>query len=102
MGDSVWRQLAAELGLRDPLIIWHVARDNVTEITNFLSLIVGSTGKIALNIILVSSNEVSEVSEPCVSHRGTSSTMSQQRNPISSDVIPTQLRSSCGRMLAWE
>jgi 3-carboxy-cis,cis-muconate cycloisomerase len=102
MSDSVCGQLAAELGLQDPLIIWHVARDSVTEITNFLSLILGSTGKIALNIILVSSNEASEVSEPCVSHWGASSTMSQQRNPISSDVIPTQLRSPCGRMLARE
>lgn len=86
-GISVRRQLAAELGLQDPMITWHVARDSVAEITNFLSLIGGSLGKVALDIILMSSNEVSEVSEPFAPHRGASSTMPQKRNPISSEVI---------------
>ena len=87
MGVRVRKQLAAELGLRDPLITWHVARDNVAEVTNFLALIGGSLRKVALDIILMSSNEVSEVSEPFLPHRGASSTMPQKRNPISSEVI---------------
>jgi adenylosuccinate lyase len=35
----------------------------------------------------MSSNELAEVSEPFVPHRGASSTMPQKRNPISSEVV---------------
>lgn len=87
LGLRVRAALAAELGLSDPPITWHVVRDNVAEILNYLALVAGSLGKIALDIIIMSSNEISEVSEPFVPHRGASSTMPQKRNPISSEVI---------------
>ncbi|KAL4801200.1 L-Aspartase-like protein, partial [Aspergillus unguis] len=80
-------ELAKQLDLKDPLITWHVARDTVAEILNFLALIGGTLGKIALDLIVMSSNEFDEVSEPFVPHRGASSTMPQKRNPISSEVI---------------
>ena len=86
-GLQVREYLAKELGLVDPLITWHVARDNVAEIIAYLALIGGTLGKIALDIIIMSSNELDEVSEPFVPHRGASSTMPQKRNPISSEVI---------------
>ncbi|KAF9243957.1 hypothetical protein DTO013E5_6400 [Penicillium roqueforti] len=37
-GLRVRKQLAAELGLKNPDITWHVARDNIVEILNFLAL----------------------------------------------------------------
>lgn len=86
-GLRVRAQLAEELGLHNPTITWHVMRDNIAEILNFLGLLGGTLGKIAYDIILMSSNELSEVSEPFVPHRGASSTMPQKRNPISSEVI---------------
>ncbi|KAI0411294.1 adenylosuccinate lyase [Xylaria grammica] len=86
-GVKVRSQLAKELGLRDPPITWHVTRDTIAEILNFLALVGGSLGKIAYDIIIMSSNELGEVSEPFVPHRGASSTMPQKRNPISSEVI---------------
>ncbi|KAJ0413751.1 L-Aspartase-like protein [Aspergillus carlsbadensis] len=86
-GLQVRAELAKELGLRDPLITWHVARDTIAEILNLLALIGGTLGKIALDLIVMSSNEFDEVSEPFVPHRGASSTMPQKRNPISSEVI---------------
>ncbi|KAF9884992.1 hypothetical protein FE257_000815 [Aspergillus nanangensis] len=86
-GIDVRRQLALQLGLQDPCITWHVARDHIAEVVNFLALIGGSLGKIALDIIVMSSNEFGEVSEPFVPYRGASSTMPQKRNPISSEVI---------------
>lgn len=86
-GLRVRAQLAHELGLKNPPITWHVARDNVAEILNFLAVIGGTLGKIALDVMVLSSNEVDEVSEPFVPHRGASSTMPQKRNPISSEVI---------------
>lgn len=101
-GIKVRRQLAAELHLKDPSITWHVARDHVAEVVNFLALIGGSLGKIALDIIVMSSNEFGEVSEPFVPHRGASSTMPQKRNPISSEVIlavSKMLRANAGLAL---
>ncbi|KAH8885970.1 adenylosuccinate lyase [Thozetella sp. PMI_491] len=84
---KVRAQLAAELQLDDPPITWHVVRDNIAEILNFLALVGGSLGKIAYDLIIMSSNELGEVAEPFVPHRGASSTMPQKRNPISSEVI---------------
>ena len=86
-GLRVREQLAAELHLGNPPITWHVVRDNIAEILNFLALVGGSLGKIAYDIMIMSSNELGEVSEPFVPHRGASSTMPQKRNPISSEVI---------------
>ncbi len=87
IGLRVRDELADELGLGRPSITWHVARDGVAEITNFLALVGASLGKMALDVILMSSNELGEVSEPFVPHRGASSTMPQKRNPISSEVV---------------
>ncbi len=101
-GLRVREQLAKELNLGNPIITWHVARDNVAEIINFLALIGGSLGKIALDLMLMSSNELGEVSEPFVPHRGASSTMPQKRNPISSEVILAAsklLRANAGLVL---
>ncbi|RAH49066.1 class-II fumarase/aspartase family protein [Aspergillus brunneoviolaceus CBS 621.78] len=101
-GLRVRRALAEELGLENPSITWHVARDGVAEIVNFLALMGGSMGKVALDIIMMSSNELGEVSEPFVPHRGASSTMPQKRNPISSEVILAAskiLRSNAGLVL---
>lgn len=101
-GIRVRKALAAELDLTDPPITWHVARDGVAEVANFLALMGGSMGKLALDIIVMSANELSEVSEPFVPHRGASSTMPQKHNPISSEVILAAskvLRSNAGLVL---
>ncbi|KAK5074399.1 hypothetical protein LTR64_006457 [Lithohypha guttulata] len=86
-GLRVRAALARELDLLEPPITWHVARDTIAEILNLLALIGGSLGKIAYDLIIMSSNEFGEVSEPFVPHRGASSTMPQKRNPISSEII---------------
>ncbi|KAK0115615.1 hypothetical protein ONS96_014062 [Cadophora gregata f. sp. sojae] len=102
VGIKVRKELAMELQLQDPSITWHVARDSVAEIQNFLALVGGSLGKLALDIIIMSSNELGEVSEPFVPHRGASSTMPQKRNPISSEVILAAskvLRANAGLVL---
>ncbi|KAK1007469.1 hypothetical protein LTS01_002697 [Friedmanniomyces endolithicus] len=75
------------VGVGDPVITWHTARDGVAETVNFLALVGGSLGKLAMDLMVMSSNELGEVSEPFVPHRGASSTMPQKRNPISSEVI---------------
>jgi adenylosuccinate lyase len=60
-GIRVRKTLAKILGLRDPVVTWHVARDSVAEIVNFLALVGGTLGKIAMDLIIMSSNELNEV-----------------------------------------
>jgi len=78
---------AAELGLQDPSITWHVARDGLVELVSLLAAIGGSLGKIATDVMLMASSEFGEVAEPFVEGRGASSTMPQKRNPISSELM---------------
>ncbi|KAG7088501.1 hypothetical protein E1B28_012488 [Marasmius oreades] len=87
IGLRVRAKMAEELGLQVPLISWHVARDGIAECVSFLSILGGTLGKIALDLLLMSSSEFGEVQEPFVPHRGASSTMPQKRNSISSEVI---------------
>ncbi|KAK4629265.1 Trans-aconitate decarboxylase 1 [Fulvia fulva] len=99
---QVRARLARQLGLEDPPITWHTARDGIAEMINFLALIGGTLGKVATDLIIMSSNEFSEVSEPFILHRGASSTMPQKRNPISSEVIlaaSKMLRANAGLCL---
>ncbi|MFV0298628.1 MAG: 3-carboxy-cis,cis-muconate cycloisomerase [Hyphomicrobiaceae bacterium] len=86
-GLAVQAALAEELGLGVPDITWHVARDNIAEVGTFLGIVTGSLAKIALDVMLMMQNEVSEVFEPFVKGRGASSTMPQKRNPISCEMI---------------
>lgn len=60
-GIRVRKRLAVILGLKDPVVTWHVARDNVAEIVNYLALVGGSLGKIALDLMFMCSNELNEV-----------------------------------------
>src|SRR5712691_5803387 len=81
------RELARELGLAEPAITWHVARDAIAETVQFLALLGGSLGKIAFDVMLMSATEFGEAAEPFVAGRGSSSTMPQKRNPISCELI---------------
>ena len=79
--------LARELGLGDPPITWHVARDGIAETVQFLALLGGSLAKIAFDVMLMSATEFAEAAEPFIAGRGSSSTMPQKRNPISCELI---------------
>lgn len=79
--------LMAELGLAQPDIAWHTVRDTIAEVGAFLGLVGGSLGKIAMDVKLMMQHEVAEVYEPFAPGRGSSSTMPQKRNPISSCYI---------------
>jgi 3-carboxy-cis,cis-muconate cycloisomerase len=76
-----------ELGLAQPLIAWHTIRDNIAEVGAFLGLVGGTLGKVSMDVKLLMQTEVGEVYEPFAHGRGSSSTMPQKRNPISSCYI---------------
>ena len=62
-------------------------RDRVAEVGCFLGLVTGTLGKISMDVKLMMQTEVEEVYEPFAEGRGSSSTMPQKRNPISSNYI---------------
>ena len=79
--------LSRELKLDLPDVPWHSHRDRLAEVAVSLGLLVGSLGKIARDISLMSQTEIDEVVEPSGPGRGGSSTMPHKRNPVGSAVI---------------
>ncbi|MGA7233542.1 MAG: 3-carboxy-cis,cis-muconate cycloisomerase [Xanthobacteraceae bacterium] len=86
-GLTTQAELMKELKLGVPAIAWHTVRDCIAEVGCFLGLVTGTCGKIALDVKLLMQTEVEEVYEPFHEGRGSSSTMPQKRNPISSVYI---------------
>jgi 3-carboxy-cis,cis-muconate cycloisomerase len=86
-GLKVQEELMRELGLGQPEIAWHTMRDRIAEVGCFLGLVTGTLGKISIDVKLMMQTEVEEVYEPFAQGRGSSSTMPQKRNPISSVYI---------------
>jgi 3-carboxy-cis,cis-muconate cycloisomerase len=83
-GLKVQEALMRELALGQPEIAWHTVRDRIAEVGCFLALLTGTLGKIAMDVKLLMQTEVAEVFEPFHAGRGSSSTMPQKRNPVSS------------------
>lgn len=102
-GDEVAKNLAQELKLPLAEIPWHSHRDRVAEIATTLGLLVGTLGKIASDISLLSQTEVAEVFEPAEKGRGGSSTMPHKRNPVACAAVlsaATRVPGLVGTMLA--
>lgn len=101
-GLAVQDALMDELGLGRPEIAWHTMRDRIAEAGCFLGLLAGTCGKLALDVKLLMQTEVQEVYEPFHEGRGSSSTMPQKRNPVSSTFISatsTAVRRQVGALL---
>jgi 3-carboxy-cis,cis-muconate cycloisomerase len=94
MGYRAQKFFAEELKLNAPTLPWHTQRDGLVEVANWLSLITGSLGKMAQDIILMAQSEVGELSESGDATRGGSSTMPQKSNPIVSERIVAAARTN--------
>jgi len=86
-GLEVAAALARELKLDLPELPWHTHRDRIADVAASMGLLVGSLGKIARDVSLMSQTEFGELVEPSGPGRGGSSTMPHKRNPVSSAVI---------------
>jgi 3-carboxy-cis,cis-muconate cycloisomerase len=86
-GPTVARVLAEELKLELPSLPWHTQRDRFAEVATTLGLLVGSLGKIARDVSLMSQTEVGEALEPTAPGKGGSSTLPHKRNPVGSAVV---------------
>jgi 3-carboxy-cis,cis-muconate cycloisomerase len=80
--DAAASLLAQELQLRPAEVPWHAHRDRLVEVAVILGLLVGTLGKMARDIALMSQSEVAEVAEPAAPGRGSSSSMPHKCNPV--------------------
>jgi 3-carboxy-cis,cis-muconate cycloisomerase len=99
-GLRVTDELATELNLGVPAMPWHAQRDSFVEFAGWLSLVTGSLGKMAEDIILLAQTEVGEVGESAEAGRGGSSTMPQKSNPITSELILAAARANASLLSA--
>lgn len=102
IGLAIRASLAAELGLQEPDISWHVSRDRMADVVYSLASVAAALGKMAVDISHMMSTEVGELHEPAADGRGTSSTMPQKRNPVLCEAIievARDVRSYPARML---
>ena len=81
-GLLVATSLAKDLQLSLPDLPWHGHRDQIADFASTLGLLVGTLGKIARDISLMTQTEVAVVAEPAAAGRGGSSTMPHKRNPV--------------------
>ncbi len=76
-----------DVGLEQPDICWQAARDRPVEFANLLSMIAATIARIANEVCLLMSTEISEVSEPWEIGVVGSSTMPHKRNPLIAETI---------------
>ncbi len=101
-GPRIRSALASALGLNEPLIAWHTARDTLAETVGFLGLLSTTLSKMANDIALLAQTEVGELLEPGGAGHGASSTMPHKRNPILCEQILSSgavIRRLAGAML---
>ncbi|MCD6121466.1 MAG: adenylosuccinate lyase [Spirochaetales bacterium] len=86
-GPKVEALTLKEVGLEQPDICWQAARDRPVEFANLLAMIAATIARIANEVCLLMSTEISEVSEPWQMGVVGSSTMPHKRNPLIAEVI---------------
>lgn len=85
VGLDVRRSMAADLGLSEPAITWHVPRDRFAQLAFQLALIASSLQRVAFELVTLQRTEVGEIEEPFHHGKVGSSTMPHKRNPSISE-----------------
>jgi 3-carboxy-cis,cis-muconate cycloisomerase len=80
-GLAVQKRMMALLGLAQPAISWHAARDTLAEAACVIVIVSQTMGKIAQEIYMMQKTELAEVEEPMPPGKVGSSTMPHKRNP---------------------
>jgi 3-carboxy-cis,cis-muconate cycloisomerase len=83
---AVVRRVAEALVLAQAPGAWHTQRDEIVSLGCEVGVLVGSLGKIATDLALMSQAEVGELAEPSGDGRGGSSAMPHKRNPVAAMV----------------
>jgi 3-carboxy-cis,cis-muconate cycloisomerase len=80
-GLAVQKRMMELLGLGQPAISWHVARDTLAEAAAVITMVAQTMGKIAQEVYMMQKTELAEVEEPMPPGKVGSSTMPHKRNP---------------------
>ncbi len=83
-GPAVLAAFARRLGLAEPVLPWHSARQRVSALAGALGVVAGTAAKISTDVVLLSQTEVGEAEEPAP---GGSSTLPHKRNPAASVAV---------------
>ncbi|WP_051458414.1 3-carboxy-cis,cis-muconate cycloisomerase [Microbispora sp. ATCC PTA-5024] len=85
--ERLMAAFAAEVGLAEPVVPWHVLRVPLADLAAALTVTSGVLGKIAVDVQSLSRTEVAEVAEPAAPGRGVSSAMPHKRNPVLATLV---------------
>jgi 3-carboxy-cis,cis-muconate cycloisomerase len=85
--DRLLAAYAAETGLAEPVLPWHVLRVPIADLGATLALVTGALGKLATDVQTLSRTELGEVVEPAAAGRGGSSAMPHKRNPALATLV---------------
>jgi 3-carboxy-cis,cis-muconate cycloisomerase len=83
-GPAVLGAFARRLGLAEPPLPWHTARQRVSALAGALGTVAGTAAKISTDVVLMAQTEVGEATEPTP---GGSSTLPHKRNPAASAAV---------------
>lgn len=88
-GVRLTAAFAAETGLAEPALPWHVLRTPIADLGGALAFTAGALGKVAADVLVLSRTEIGEVSEGA---GGGSSAMPHKRNPVRATWIAATAR----------
>ncbi|MDA9708272.1 lyase family protein [Alphaproteobacteria bacterium] len=94
-GNLIKEKLSAFLGLEYDNFNWQNQRDRIIDFCNILSMITGSIGKIAKDLLVLSQDEVSEIS---FRKYGVSSSMRHKNNPIIAELLVALSKLNANRL----
>jgi adenylosuccinate lyase len=93
-GLRVQAALMRRLGLAQPRITWHTARDGFAEAVCVLGMLAATAGKIAHEVYTLQRTELAELEEPYPTGKVGSSTMPHKRNPAVCESIMALARAA--------
>jgi 3-carboxy-cis,cis-muconate cycloisomerase len=88
-GPQVGAAFAAHLGLPEPLLPWHTARQRVAALGAALAIATATAAKVTGDVALLMQAEVGEAAEPAP---GGSSTLPHKRNPVAATLVSAAAR----------
>jgi 3-carboxy-cis,cis-muconate cycloisomerase len=91
-GPAVVARFAIHVGLAQPLIPWHSARQRVSGLAGALGTVAATAAKISTDVGLLAQTEVAEAAEPAGPGRGGSSTLPHKRNPAGAAAVNAAAR----------
>jgi len=91
-GPAVSLRFAELLGLPEPVLPWHSARQRMALVAGAIAVAAGSAAKIAVDVALMMQDEVGEAFEP----GGGSSAMPHKRNPARCVAVSAAWRRTSG------